>query len=79
MLTCFILNGFLLNPADSAYGGLHNYQVRFPHLIIKFATGRTSGTQDCFPTSDFRLPCSLFPVPVIRCSLFPKIQKFVPN
>ncbi|NEO88882.1 MAG: hypothetical protein F6K56_00800 [Moorea sp. SIO3G5] len=21
----------------------------------------------------------LFPVPVIRCSLFPKIQKFVPN
>ncbi|NEP48963.1 MAG: hypothetical protein F6K65_09080 [Moorea sp. SIO3C2] len=52
--------------------------MRFPHLIIKFATGRTSGTQDCFPSSDFCVPSSVFP---LLCSLLPKNpeRKKVPN
>ncbi|WP_149030896.1 hypothetical protein [Moorena producens] len=37
----------------------------------KFATGRTSGF---FPCSLFSVPCSL-----IRSSLFPKTQEFVPH
>ncbi|NEO69527.1 hypothetical protein [Moorena sp. SIO3H5] len=38
---------------------------------IDHTAGGTSGTQDCFPTSDLPAPCSLLPAP---CSLLPKTR-----